>query len=311
MILEHRLGAVAAGAGEDLGPGAVPPQAYEKRCDARPEGVRRSLLMPKIISCVLLLSAVFFLLTPGYAQDKPFRVFDALLSVNKPNLDPYGLEQLRVVYPRELWNKHENRDDLPKKKIMDVASTIMPNSIICIDIEHWPVRGDDNIVNYSIEKYRTLASLFKQNSNNITLGFYGLVPIRDYWRAILGEDTNEYKQWITENRSIEGIGESVDVLFPSLYTFSNNQEEWEQYAIENIRVAKKYGKPVYVFLWPMYHDSTSLKGQYIPGDFWRFQLETCKKYADGIVIWGGSREKWDENASWWSETKIFLSTINE
>ncbi len=259
---------------------------------------------------IFLLSGFLFLITQGCAQKKPYPVFDALLSVNKPNLESYGLEPLRVVYPRELWSKHENRDDLPINRIMDVASTIIPYAIICLDIEQWPVRGNDNIVKQSIEKYRIVASLFKQDSKNIKLGFYGLVPIRDYWRAISGEDTKQYKEWIMENRSIEGIVGSVDVIYPSLYTFSTNQKEWETYAIENINIAKTYGKPVYVFLWPMYHDSTKLKGQYIPGDFWRFQLETCKKYADGIVIWGGSREKWNEDAPWWSETKMFLSTIN-
>lgn len=267
--------------------------------------------MKKIICFVLLLPQLLCCFTPEYAQDKDFRVFDALLYINKPNLESHGIEQIRVVYSGELWNKYENNNNLPKNKIIEVASKLIPYSIVCVDIEHWPVHGDDNIVKRSVDKYKTVASLFKQNSRNIVLGFYGLVPIRDYWGAISGSDTNKYKQWISENRSIEGIVESVDLIFPSLYTFYTNQEEWEQYAIENIRVARKYGKPVYVFLWPMYHDSTNLKGQYIPKDFWRFQLETCKKYADGIVIWGGWREEWNENAPWWIETKIFLSTINK
>jgi hypothetical protein len=31
-----------------------------------------------------------------------------------------------------------------------------------------------------------------------------------------------------------------------------------------------------------------------------------KTYADGIVIWGGYQQQWDDNAHWWMETKKFL-----
>ena len=65
---------------------------------------------------------------------------------------------------------------------------------------------------------------------------------------------------------------------------------------------------VYVFLWPQYHDSNpSLKGAFLPADYWRLQLQMAKQYADGIVIWGGWGSngpiKWDENAVWWKVTK--------
>ena len=66
-----------------------------------------------------------------------------------------------------------------------------------------------------------------------------------------------------------------------------------------------------MFLWPRYEENkpTDVTGQYMPADFWRLQLETCRQYADGIVIWGGWQEQWDENAPWWVETKKFLQGL--
>jgi hypothetical protein len=74
-------------------------------------------------------------------------------------------------------------------------------------------------------------------------------------------------------------------------------------------------KPVYVFLWPEYHDSNAaLRGTQIDAKYWRTQLETARKFADGIVIWGGydllknRPRKWNEEDAWWKETRNFLAT---
>ena len=43
-------------------------------------------------------------------------------------------------------------------------------------------------------------------------------------------------------------------------------------------------------------------------DFWRRQLEVCREHADGLVLWGGFKQLWDEEADWWVATKSFLGT---
>jgi len=103
----------------------------------------------------------------------------------------------------------------------------------------------------------------------------------------------------------------VEVIFPSLYTFYNDQKSWDIYAKGMIEEARRYNKPVYVFLWPEFHVSNRiLKGKEIPAKFWRHQLELCRGLADGIVIWGGWQERWKEDAPWWIETKAFLATLS-
>jgi hypothetical protein len=36
------------------------------------------------------------------------------------------------------------------------------------------------------------------------------------------------------------------------------------------------------------------------------ELETARQSADGIVIWGGFQQTWDNDAPWWLETQKFL-----
>jgi hypothetical protein len=126
--------------------------------------------------------------------------------------------------------------------------------------------------------------------------------------------TQEYQSWREENDQLRSLAGAVDVLFPSLYTMYPDQAGWRKYAIAQIEEARRYGngKPVYVFLWPQYHESNLiLGGRYLPADYWLFELMTAKEYADGIVIWGGWSSdnrpvEWDENAAWWKVTKEFM-----
>ena len=72
--------------------------------------------------------------------------------------------------------------------------------------------------------------------------------------------------------------------------------------------ARRYGKPMYPFLWMYYHDSNAtLKGQLLPRDTWQMELDTVRRQASGTVIWGGWQTQWTgSNADWWTLTTEFL-----
>jgi hypothetical protein len=105
---------------------------------------------------------------------------------------------------------------------------------------------------------------------------------------------------------MRSLADHCDVILPSLYTFYEDQNGWEINAVDQIREARQYGKPVYVYLWPQFHDSSHRAFQYIEKEYWRRQLELCRREADGVVIWGGNQQTWDENALWWQETLKFM-----
>lgn len=163
----------------------------------------------------------------------------------------------------------------------------------------------------------TVLQWFKEAAPGLVVGYYGAPPLRDYWKSLSSPASKEWASFAKENDQMRPLAGSVDILFPSLYTFYTDRGGWVRYAYAQIAEARRYGngKPVYVFLWPQFHESNpSLKGAYLPVDFWRLQLQMAKQYADGIVIWGGwgsnnGPVKWDNNAAWWRVTKEFMKKV--
>lgn len=247
------------------------------------------------------------------AAAKPFIVFDALLYKGKPDLTPLGMSAIRVIYEDELWNKIGDNHEHPNiDKIASVARMLKPGSIACIDIECWPVNDPKpDVARASIEKYLIVARIFKKEAPSVRIGFYSVLPVRDHVRANGKKESTGFRQWQAENDTLKPLAEIVDYIFPSLYTLSASPQYWRVFAEANIAEARRYGKPVYPFLWPEYHPGIGkLSGQYIPKDFWELELEMCYRNADGLVVWGGWKELWEENAPWWVAAKKFLSSIH-
>lgn len=252
---------------------------------------------------------------------KPFLVFDGTLYTGKPDLSVYGIQPLSIAYTSQFgmdWYKNSER--LPDKDVVQkiARQAQAKTSHAVIDIEHWPISGDDPTqVQKSLSKYMTVLQWFKEAAPGLVVGYYGSPPVRDYWKSLSSPTSREWASFAAENDRLRPLAGAVDILTPSLYTFYTDRGAWARYAYGQITEARRYGngKPVYVFLWPQYHDSNpSLAGAYLPADFWRFQLQMAKQYADGIIIWGGWRRnnvpaKWDNNAAWWAVTKEFMKKV--
>ncbi len=268
---------------------------------------------------VVIFLSLFFLGVGVANSGESFPVYDATLYNKKPDMKKFGIESATIIYSQSFWVRKIGMDSLPNQSIVrQVANKnkkITPIQIL--DVEHWKLEGSDFEVNSSLSKYIQLLKWYKLSANSNVVGYYGLPISRDYWRAINKKDSLFYKEWQKENERLIPLAKEVDISFPSLYTFYNDPEGWVKYAIENINESRRInpGKPVYPFLWPMFHDSSFLlKGKYIPADFWRLQLETVRKYADGVIIWGGwdtvktnKPFNWDNNAEWWKVLTQFVA----
>lgn len=254
---------------------------------------------------------------------RPFAVFDATLYAEKPDLSVFGIQPITIVYAGTFGGDwHKQSDRLPDKEaVQRVASDAKGrSSLAVIDIEHWALKGSSQVVKANLQKYMIVLGWFKTSAPGLSVGYYGIPPLRDYWRAIKDHATQDYRSWVKENDAIAALTSAVDNLYPSLYTLYPDQDGWKKYAIAQIEEARRVGngKPVYVFLWPQYHDSNRLLGsRYLAEDYWQLELETAKRFADGIVIWGGwdlksnRPAKWDDNARWWKVTKDFMKTLSE
>lgn len=252
---------------------------------------------------------------PPVAAQAKFLVFDAMLYTAKPDLSQSGLTPISVEYPDVLWpGTSANMQNVPDASVVQklAASASQSTSIAAVDIEQWAVTGDSATVSQSVAKYQQALQMFQQDAPSVQFGYYATAPIRDYWDVMAGPQSAGYLAWQQQNDAVAPIAQQASALFPSLYTFYADQIGWQKYAIANIAEARRIapGKPVYVFLWPRYDDSTGGKGgDYLPDAYWQMELETAKQYADGVVIWGGWTETWDNNASWWAVTQQFMTEI--
>jgi hypothetical protein len=252
---------------------------------------------------------------PPVAAQAKFLVFDAMLYTAKPDLSQYGLTPISVEYPDVLWpGTSANMQNVPDATVVQklAASASQSTSMTVVDIEQWAVTGDSATVAQSIAKYQQALQMFQQDAPSAQFGYYATAPIRDYWDVMAGPQSAGYLAWQQQNDAVAPIAQQASALFPSLYTFYTDQVGWQKYAIANIAEARRIapGKPVYVFLWPQYDSGTgSQGGGYLPDAYWQMELETAKQYADGVVIWGGWTETWDNNASWWLETQQFMTGI--
>jgi hypothetical protein len=230
-----------------------------------------------------------------------------LLYQKKPDLSTYGMQRItQVNEPQGLT------DDIDAAK---VRSTLSPlgdfDGYLFLDYETWPLTGaTPSVIAANVRNYSRVAEIARATLPKARFGFYGVMPCREYW-GLVNQIRDRLRGWKECNQQGDDIAPRVDAVFPSLYTFYNDPKSWDIYARGMIEEARRYHKPVYVFLWPEYHPSNSLlKGTNVGPQFWRHQLEFCRGLADGIVIWGGWQEEWREDAPWWVETKAFMAGLH-
>jgi hypothetical protein len=241
-------------------------------------------------------------------QADTFDARNAMRFANLPDLRPHGLKDVTVVYASELWPKNSPRSE---PDISYIQSRAIPRvrkkaaDLVVIDVEHWDLAGtSSDRIDRNIRRYVTLLETFRANLPGIRHGLYSMIPVRNYWTPVKGKPA-AMSDWRAENERLKPIAEASDIIFPSLYTFYDDRDGWLTYAKANMEEAKRYGRPIYPFLWPQYHESWKP----IDRDFWRLQLETVFDNADGMVIWtpAKGRPRWNPEAPWWQETVDFLN----
>lgn len=248
-----------------------------------------------------------------------FKVFEIMGYRNIPDLGSHCVERLKIWYGHEFWPNGVPRKEafdlgLPDRDLVAGVATRSPDfgGITVLDIEHWPVE-DQTFAQAAVDNYITVLDWFRKSAPpDQQVGYYSMLPIRDYWRALRGKDHPKYHDWQEENDRLVELAGAVDIIFPSIYTFYEDQEGWLTYAKAQIEESRRIApdKKVYAFLWPEYHPSNdSRAGEPIEADYWRVQLDFLRENADGVVIWTIDTTKAVDYADippWWNETLRFI-----
>ncbi len=250
-------------------------------------------------------------------NDRPFKVFSLLAYREQPDMAAYGMLPAHII-DRDLWAPGVKRSEAPDPAAIRKVLADLPqnNGPIILDIEDFPLDGDPRVSDDSIMRLQRILRAVRKEARGRTIGFYSIVPVRDYWRRIKGRNSPEFKTWQRDNDRTLTIEREVDVIMPSIYTLYEDRAGWQDYAVDQICEARRLSKkPVYVFMWPEY-DNPAYNGREVDADYWRMELETAYRYADGIVLWSGAdvtrisgMRPWNPQAPWWLETERFLRTI--
>ena len=259
------------------------------------------------VAAVAICSGAALAAAPG---GQTFKVFDGLLYQGKPDPSVLGMTPTVQVNSPATANPAPHRvdDDAVRATLSELHGY---SGLVFLDYELWPLNpASPGELSNNVDMLNRVLRLAREVVPGATFGYYALLPCPEYW-SVVGGDPATFKAWQTCNAALDRIAEHVDVILPSLYTYYNDQQGWDKFAAAQLAAARRYHKPVYAFLWPEFHVSNAaLKGTNIPADFWRHELDFCKAHADGIVIWGGWQERWNEQAAWWLVTKAFLAGLN-
>lgn len=272
------------------------------------------LLLSTPVICSGALSRTPNCLQPGTKQ---FVIYDATLFSGKPEMRQFGIRPAYIV-DRGFWKDEAQRREVDYEKLPGRLNELpAADGLIALDVEHLPLTGDDKTVAASLETMRKLADASRKYGSGRKVGYYGLLPLSEYWRPINGLPGGGFSDWKRDNARIGSLDRSVDVNLPSLYTYYPDRPGWVRQAKALVCAARQVSrKPVYAFIWPEYHDSTALAGRALPADYWRLQLQTLQRIADGVVIWGGYDLKngrayrWNPEAEWWNVTRQQLKLPN-
>jgi len=216
-----------------------------------------------------------------------------------------------------------NKRSLSMGKLKNMALKYNNTNIpICFDIESWWLFKSYS--GESVKKYLNVIKQFRIFNESKKVGFYGVLPYSDIYlyQYLVGNKQKDWMaQWNGINNGLSSIAKSVDIAYPSCYTRGSNKAVWFKtflYQVNKIK-ALNPNLPIYVFIWPQFysHDNAKINNTFIGYDMWKFELEMCYKYADGIVIWSPpynlstrSPLMWNSKAPWWIATQDFIKSYN-
>lgn len=245
---------------------------------------------------------------------RELRLYQSLMYAGAPDMMRHGFARAHIV-DRDIWVDEKTRQRISPQKLAATVSRLgRDGGLVVLDIEHLPLTGNSRGVASTLDLLSGAGTLARRSVGNAEVGFYGLLPLSEYWRPInLHPDGGGFRQWQADSRRLQPLDAALDVNLPSLYAHYEDRKGWVQQAEALVCEARRQSsKPVIAFIWPEYHSGAMPVGTYLPHDYWRLQLETMARIADGVVIWGGydfekpGQQQWNARAPWWQETLAFL-----
>lgn len=228
--------------------------------------------------------------TAGSAA-RQFILFDNTFYPNV-DLETYGLIRSNVVYEPASMRSAIDGGNLPDTEqfIRLVRHNDANPGPVVLDFENLYLQGTPAIAEQHFRLLDTLAKWAHEAAPGKVIGFYGLLDHTDRSYIALAQR----------------LASREDAFFPSLYTFNDDRAAWAQRVRDDVALGHAIDPrlPVYLYLWPQYHEHTPKALHYLDASFWSFQLRTASRYADGVVIWSGTSK--NTSTGWVNVTAAFV-----
>ena len=248
----------------------------------------------------------------GCVQQKPekeFFLYDRLAYPGKPDLGADGLLPIKLIY--EVGLLTDGKIDMDKINTRIKEANEAGIKAVSTDIEswYWGRKYSNASLKDSLDK---VFDAFRAGIENVSVGNYG-VPIGTLNIArnveSMAGKTNEEIISIWKERNIRlEAGEVSDVLYPSLYIYSPDIEQW----IEDLKTTVEYirtyypDKKIVGYIWPQYYDwkTNPYYMQFITEEKFLQMLEAAYEHIDGVVLWAHGRDTDNKTKVNWEDERV-------
>jgi hypothetical protein len=255
------------------------------------------LWLTATITAGWLVPAASLFAQTGGAQK--FLIFDNMAYKEKPDTSPEAMIPSNVIYEKQIWPDRRRVGALPDREAFEslVRSEAKNPGPLVIDIESFSLRGPTESARHNMQVLGQLADWAHEAVPQKVIGFYGTNTLSDIPPANLA--------------IAKELAGHVDAFFTAMYTFDDDRARWEKRAQSARDEAQGLDskKPLYFYLWPQYHVGSARALRYVDGQFWKFQLETARRYSNGIVLWGSNTYVWNVKSGWWEATQEFAKSL--
>ncbi len=249
---------------------------------------------------------------PDPVDDRKFLMFHSTNYRGMPNLRNFGFKAKPDIHYEKAFGQGSVMTAVPSdshlRKMAEESS-----QVVVLDIENRLKQNEWQMTPSILAMYeRTLANfkLFHPDRKS-KVCLYGTTTRREYWKALRGEGSSDYRKWQAVNDGRATLVNHVDYLMPSCYALTNDKKDFETFFVAQIKEARRtgQGKPVIPFIWKYYHSAAVVDGiarTNIKPDMWRHILDLCHEHADGLFWWSIQAEKEEK----WADLDIWDATLD-
>ena len=245
----------------------------------------------------------------GKPVEKGFVVYDCLGYPGKPDLTDDGLSKIRLIYEFRLLSSGL----IDKDKINACISEANDAGVkaISIDIESW--YWDKNYSNQSLkDSLQLVYDLFREGVPDAHIGNYGVpignVNIARYVEGMEDKSDDEIMEVLHQNNNRLAAGEVSDVLYPSLYIYGPDIDQWIKDLKLTVDYIRKYypQKKIVGYIWSQYYNwnTSPYYMQFISEDKFLKMLEAAYEYLDGVVLWAHGRDTDNKTYVRWDDERV-------